>query len=480
MRFNLSAHRKLRLLNVLPFEDKSYNFRFHYDSNVRVTEDLANFIIETEYDHFPHHVVEHTKLCVLDWLGAAFAGCEAPSARIVQTLVRELGGNHESTVIGTKFKTSLINAALANGVMGHAVELDDIHAESITHPAAPVIPAALACAEKQDSSGQDLIASIILGYDVEIRISAAIVLSHYEYWHPTGTCGTFGSVAAAGKILRLNVEEMINALGLAGTQASGLIKAFGTMSKPLNAGKAAVNGIIAALLAKKGFSGPSQILEGEKGFIEAESKTSSVSKILEGLGKHFEITRNIFKIHASCGHTHGAIDALLEVTRRTRIKPEEVDEILVGTYPIAVDVVGKNYTPRTASEAKFSLPYCLSIALFKGKVGLTEFSSEMIRNPDVLALAKKIVVWKDPDFLEVRLGGANVRVRLTNGREYSALVNVPKGYPDNPLTKAELKDKFRSLASIALPSERIEEIIFTLDDLEKLSNVKILTDLLGK
>ena len=204
------------------------------------------------------------------------------------------------------------------------------------------------------------------------------------------------------------------------------------------------------------------------------------SAILKRLGKQFEIKQNIFKIHASCGHTHGAIDALLEIAQKNRIKPQEVEEIIVGTYPIAVEVVGKNCNPRTASEAKFSLPYCLSIALLNGKVGLTEFSSKMIRNPEVLAVARRIKVRKDPDFVKVRLGGAKVRVRLSHQREYSAQVKVPKGYPENPLTKAELKNKFRNLASLVLPSRQVEEIILTLDNIEELSKVKELTSLLCK
>lgn len=443
-----------------------------------VTKDLANFVADTNFNDLPEEVREHAKLCVLDWLGAALAGSLEHPAKIVTSVIREMGGRKESTIIGTRIKTSCANAALANGIIGHIVELDDIHGESIIHPAAPVVPAALAVAERNNVSGGDLITSVVLGYEVETRIGMAINPSHYRFWHTTGTCGTFGAAAAAGKVLGLNGERMVHALGIAGTQAAGLIEVFGTMSKPLNPGRAAMNGVLAALLAQRDFTSSSVILEAEKGYCRAAAEECDLNVITESLGKRFELTNNTFKIHASCGHTHGAIDAMLHLVKEYKVKPDAVDEILVETYPIAVEIVGKNYEPKTASEGKFSLPYCLATALICGRVGLEEFSNERLEDPKVLKLSKKIRVTANPDRVNAGLGWAKVTVRTVDGEEFSCCVDVPKGYPKNPVTKPELEEKFRKLASLALPRERVDEIIKMLDDLEKLDEVGSLTALL--
>ncbi|MCC6057070.1 MAG: MmgE/PrpD family protein, partial [Desulfurococcaceae archaeon] len=367
--------------------------------------------------------------------------------------------------------------ALANGVSGHAVELDDIHQESIIHPAAPVLPAALAIGEREGVSGRDLITAVVLGYEVEIRIGKAVNPSHYQFWHTTGTVGTFGAVASAGKLLNLNEKSMMHAFGIAGTMAAGLIEVFGTMSKPLNPGRAAMDGVIAALLAKEGFTSSTRILEAEKGYLKATAREFSVKEIVEGLGEHFEILNNIFKVHASCGHTHAAIDAVLEITRKYGVRPDDVEEVLVGTYPIAVEVVGRSYEPSTPSEAKFSLPYCVAVALIYGRAGLREFSYEKLEDPVIRALAKKVKVFVEPKCSNAKLGCAEVKIRTKSGGEYASFVPAPKGYPQNPLTKHELEEKFKSLALSVLTENRVVEVLKAVESLEEVSNVRTLMDL---
>jgi len=319
--------------------------------------------------------VEHAKLCILDWLGAALARRASPVAKVIAALVKGFEGVDKATVIGTSLKAHPAIAALANGVMGHAVEMDDIHREALIHPAASVVPAALAVAEHEDVHGRDLIEAVVLGYEVEIRLGMAVNPSHYEYWHTTSTCGTFGAAVAAGKLLGLDEKRMAYALGIAGTSATGLIEVFGTMSKPYNAGRAAMDGVLAAVLAKEGLTSSTAILESPKGFLRATSKRYDTDEIFDGLGVRFEVKNNIFKVHASCGHTHGAIDAVLEIVKRYGLGPSEVREILAGTYPIAVEVVGKNYEPRTPEESKFSLPYCVAVAMLHGRASLEKFEA---------------------------------------------------------------------------------------------------------
>jgi 2-methylcitrate dehydratase PrpD len=443
-----------------------------------VTKRLAHFAAGLKFEDLRKEVVEQSKLCLMDWLGAALAGSLEPPSRIIASIVRDMGGKGESTVIGTDIRTTSINAALANGVAGHAVELDDINEDSIVHPAASVMPAALAIAERDGLGGADLLTAIVVGYEVENRIGRAMNPSHYRYWHATGTCGTFGAAAAAGRLLGLDEGEMARAFGIAGTQAAGLIEVFGTMSKPLNPGKAAMNGVLAALLAQRGFTSPDSILEAERGYFKAASSEPDPNRIVEGLGEGYQIMETIFKRHASCGHTHAPLDAVLEIVERYGVRAEDVEEVRVGTYPIAVELVGGNYGPKTPSEAKFSLPYCVAVALLYGKAGLEEFSTERLSDPRIRELSNKVKVYADPEFSKVRLGSAKVEVIAKGGRAYFSRVDVPKGYPRNPMTKAELRAKFESLASLALPRDRVEGLVGMMDSLEGIDDIRELTGLL--
>jgi 2-methylcitrate dehydratase PrpD len=441
---------------------------------MNTTRKLAKFVAETKYNDLTENVLEHIKLCILDWLGVTIAGSVDPASKTVVQLINELGGKGESTVIGYPTKTTCINAALINGITGHTVELDDLHEESVVHPAAPVIPAALALSEHIEAKGRDMITSIVLGYEIEIRIGIAIMPTHYKYWHPTGTCGTFGATAAAGKLLNLDLDRMSHAFGIAGTMASGLIESFGTMCKPFNAGRAARDGVTAALLAKRGFTGSTSILESAKGYPHATSRLPKLNKIIEGLGEIYETTNTIFKRHACCGHAHGAIDAVLDLIAENNIKPQDITGITVGTYPIAVEVVGNNYHPDTSAEAKFSLPYCVAVAATLGSVGLDAFTEEHQEDKQLRDLMKRVKVYVDPEYADVRLGCAKVNI-FTKAGELTKRVDVPKGYPENPLTTSEIENKFRSLSKLLLTVEQVEDLFKKINVLEKIENIRNLT-----
>ena len=442
-----------------------------------VTKKLADFVVETTFDDLPDGVTEHVKVCILDWIGVALAGSIEPPSRIIASIIKEMAGRKEAAVIGMGFRTSCPNAALVNGVMGHSIELDDIHEEAIIHPAAPVMPAALAMAEREDVCGKKLITAVTLGYEVEIRIGRAVIPSHYEFWHPTGTCGSFGAAAAAGKLLGLDEKCMATAFGIAGTGAAGLVEVFGTMSKPFNAGRAAMSGVMAALLAQRGFTSSTRILEAERGYLQATAVTFDIESITKALGSDFEATKNIFKRHGSCGHTHGAIDAVLEIVERHEIKTDDISKILVGTYPIAVSTAGERYEPGTSDDAKFSLPYCVAAALIYGKVGLEEFSAEKLALPKILDLTERVEVFVDPEFADARLGPAKVRISTKRGGEYQSRVEKPKGYPENPLTKTELETKFKALSSRVFADERIKVLLKTVNNLERMDRVRDLAAL---
>lgn len=437
-----------------------------------LTGKLADFILETEYESLPDHVVEFTKLCILDWLGSAAEGAVKPPAQMIDQLMQELGGHEQATLV-TGGKSSVANAALVNGAASHIVELDDIHKSSIIHAATVVIPAAFAVAEWQNKSGKDLITAVAIGYDVCFRIGEAVSPSHYYFWHNTATCGTFGSTAAVAKLLGLSKQQIVYALGNAGTQAAGLWEFIvdGAMSKQLHTGKAAMNGLLAALLAQKDFTGPRQILEGERGFFKAMSDAYDISRIGDGLGERYKITENSFKIHASCRHTHPSIDLALELLQREQIQPQDIKRIRVGGYKSVLDITN-NPNPQTIYASKFSLQFCVALAFINGRAGLPDFNEETLWDPAIRELIERIELHLDPDVNAAypEKWGSVIEVETAHNEIYRLQTEYPKGDPENPVSAEELVDKCKLLAA-HWPAQEIDRYVDLILNLESLPSI---------
>ncbi|MFD1037445.1 MmgE/PrpD family protein [Virgibacillus byunsanensis] len=440
---------------------------------MELSQDIAKYIKSTKYEDLPQDVVSYTKLCILDYFGSAFAGSAKPPVKMIDELVREMGGESQATLI-TGGETSVANAALVNGAASHIVELDDIHKASIIHAATVVIPAALAIAEWKELSGKDLITAVVVGYEVSYRVGEAVSPSHYYYWHNTATCGTFGSASAVAKLLDLGEEEIIHTLGSAGTQAAGLWEFIedGAMTKQLHPGKAAMNGVISALLAQKGFTGARKILDGDRGFFKAMSDEFQVEKITKGLGEQFKIIENSYKIHASCRHTHHAMDLMIDYKKESQISSEEIDRITVKTYQVAINITD-NDDPNTEYASKFSLQYCTALALINGQGGLDQFNDQALWNDEIRSLMKRVDVQVDPeiDRLYPDKWGAVVEIQLKSGETITKQTDYPKGDPENPVTAVELLDKFMKL-SHKLPEDDRELFADKVMALESLENVK--------
>ena len=317
-----------------------------------LTRQLASFLSTARYGDLPPRVVAETGRTVLDWLGSALAGSIEPPARFAQKVVGRLGISRDATVFSA-LRSSAAGAALANGVASHILEFDDIHKASTVHAAAPIIPAALAVAEREHTDGRAFLLAVALGYEAALRIGEAVNPSHYRFWHPTGTAATFGAAAAAGSLLKLDARQMLDALGSAGTQAAGLweFNADGAMSKHLHPGKAAFNGVLSADLAREGFTGATRILEGERGFFRAMSATHDASRITDGLGTRWKILENCYKLYSCCGHIHTAIDAALAIREQIcRERPsfavDRIAHIGIETYGPGFEIV-KEQNPRT-------------------------------------------------------------------------------------------------------------------------------------
>ncbi len=422
-----------------------------------LTRQLASFLSTARYGDLPPLVVAETVRSVLDWLGSALAGSTEPPARFAQKVVARLGISREATVFSAG-RSSAAGAALANGVASHILEFDDIHKTSTVHAAAPIIPAALAVAEREHADGRAFLLAVALGYEAALRIGEAVNPSHYRFWHPTGTAATFGAAAAAGSILKLDPRQMLDALGSAGTQAAGLweFNADGAMSKHLHPGKAAFNGVLSADLAREGFTGATRILEGERGFFRAMSETHDASRITGGLGTRWKILENCYKLYSCCGHIHTAIDAALAIREQIcRERPsfavDRIAQVDVESYGPGWEIV-KERNPRTPYQAKFSLVYCVAAALIEGGIGLEQFSPDRfneqgVQRTGIAALIGRTRVTVAGDLTEKYPNAWPVRLAVTldNGTVVRHAADFPRGNPENPVPAGVLEEKFMSL-----------------------------------
>ena len=438
-----------------------------------LSNQLARYFCGLRYEDLSKEHIANIKGYILDWLGSAYAGTDLPPIRMIRNMVGSLGGHPESTSIPDGTKTNCLMASLVNGAASHIVEMDDLHRESILHPACAILPAVLALGERRRASGRDLILAASAGYEVGIRVALAVGTSHYYRWHTTATCGTYGAAAAAAKLLALNEDQFAWAMGSAVTQAAGLWEFLveSAMSKQLRPGKAAMNGLLAALLAKEGFTGARRILEGEKGFFRATSKNFDEDKCTADLGKIFYGDRNSIKFHASCGHTHSAIDAVLLATGGKIMKPQEVAEVSIQVYQAAVDLLG-NVEAKSPYLAKFNLPFCVATALTFGHVQLGDFNEERLDHADIRNLMAKVRFAVDPELTKVypRKWPARVAITLADGRKLEAFNEYPKGDPENPLTASELVAKFRSLTEGILSGDRADRIVDRVMNLENIAD----------
>jgi len=447
-----------------------------------LTAKLASFIVGLEYKSLPSEVVQKAKHCLMDTLGAALAGSKSQEALIAKRIAPKLNPKKEATLITGKGKVGVLEAAMANGIMAHVLELDDGNRYAMGHPGVGVIPAVLALGEKEKKKGKDILPAIVAGYEIFGRIGAGGNPSHFNRgFHTTGTCGTFAAAAAASRLLNLNESKVVSALGLAGSQAAGIFAflADGTMTKVLHAGKAAQNGILSAYLAKEGFTGPTYVLEDKRGFYQTFSDSFDAQRVLEGLGEKYEIMNTYVKYHASCRHSHAPIDAILELRRRNPFDPQDIEKVHVYTYTIAAKLIGGKQVT-TPVSGKMSLPYSAAVAILYGKVGLEEFKPQRLQDPAVKALMEKIDVHPDAglDKMVPHHRGARAEIIFKDGRRVTSEILDPKGEPENPGTENDLYDKFRLLAGTVFNRKKVEKILDKIDNLEKVKDISELNSLL--
>jgi len=426
-----------------------------------ITEKLTDFIMDTEYEKIPDDVIEKAKLCFMDFLGVALRGSDTESGMAVKELIKNIG---ESTVIGHG-KAGSLDASLANGIFAHSVDLDDGHRIAHVHPGACVIPAALSLCEAHHRTGKEFICSIVVGYQIAIFLGIMINPQHRNNgFHSTGTCGTFGAAASACKALNLGKEETLNALGLAGTQACGLLESdhAGTMGKHLHAGKAAQSGVLSALLAERGFTGAYSIIDGKEGFLSAMADINTPDINIGGqkfLKKNYNIMDVYFKKYPVCRHLHSSIDAVLNILNELDIDNEDIQKIMVRTYEIAAE--HNDYNPKTLEALKQSLPLSMAIAIFNRNLNLEKLKMDE-KEEEITNISRKIVIEHDNDLNALYPQERPSHVIIyTKNRKYGKKINLPQGEPEHPFKKEELVDKFAALN----PNVDID-VLTTINDLE--------------
>ncbi len=436
---------------------------------MKVTETLARFALETNFRSFPKAVVHQGKRCFLDLLGVALGGSTQPLSRILTKMAVDFGGKAQATVLGRGLKTDVLNAAFINGAIAHALDFDDTHIRTIMHPSAPVIPAVLAVTEWKRLSGREALEAFLVGYEVETRIGLGMGTKHYDRgWHATSTYGRFGAAAAASKLLGLTLGETTQALGLAGTQASGLRLVFGTMTKPFHPGKSAYDGILSALLVQRGFTCVPNIIEGKKGYVEVLGEDSRLEPMVKNLGRNYQVLQNTFKPYAACLLTHPTIDGLIQLRNQHDLRAKDVTRIQCEVARFCLDSAGQ-VEPKTGLAGKFSIYYCAALALAEGIAGEDMFTDPRVLKPEMVALRKKVKAVVNPRLKDTE---ARVTVTVKGGKRYFAAVDCPKGDPRNPLTDEDLEYKFRSLASGVLSKGKIDSLVKLLWNLEKVTDIR--------
>jgi 2-methylcitrate dehydratase PrpD len=441
------------------------------------SERLAAFVDRIRYGDLPTEVVQMAKNCFLDWLGCVYASKNDPAVIAMAEVARISRGSEHSTLIPYREKNSAPFSALVNGAAAHALEMDDVHRDSVLHAAAVVIPAVFAVGEREGASGASLIEAIVSGYDVMIRVGEGVGRSHYWFWHNTSTCGTFGAAAGVGKILDSSIDQYVYALGNAGSQSSGLWEFLedGANTKLLHTGKAAMNGIIAADLAHRNFTGARKIFEGDRGFYPATSTDSSPDTLIHGLDHHpirYRILSDSFKPYPCCRHMHPTIDATLALVSEHDVKWETVETVQVHTYSGAINLCG-GATLKNPYLAKWHIPFAVATALRYRRVGLESFTESRIKEKALLDLTDRVTVGLDPelDALYPAQWPARVEIHIKGGDAIHTTVYTPRGDPENPVTREELCNKFRDNAGVSLPSETVEALIERVDRIETLGNV---------
>lgn len=455
---------------------------------IHATEILSRFIAGLQYEDIPKTVVETTKMYILDYYAACFAGMKINDKFniIMEDIFFKTRGKEESSVLCKNIKLPVGNAAFLNAVYAHGADMDDGNRKAMGHVAAHVMSAVFALAETMDVSGKDMITAINAGYEVYNRAAAAVQPGLVQRgFHSTGTAGALACGAAAAKLLGLDEKGIHNAISLAAIQSSGLmlITESGQSCKPINPANAARSGIFAAQLAQKGIESPSYPLESPKGWFHAMSDSVDETEVTDGLGETFTICESYLKPYPSCRHTHCGIEAALKIRQSLlnkygRVDLQKLERITVYIYPNAIRVAGNIHMPQTDEESKFSIHYALAAALLRGHFNLEDLNIANVE-PELCDIIKRIVIIPDESMENAKAGirGAKVCLACTDGTVYEECLNIPKGDAANPFTVQELQEKLAVCADGVITVEQQNRLISAVELFEKIEKYRSINSL---
>jgi 2-methylcitrate dehydratase PrpD len=425
-----------------------------------VTRTLAKFLVSHKAADLPDAVRHEGARSLLNWVACAVGASKHATVKRALSALYDLSGPRDATILGRRERVDIFQAAMLNGATSHTFDFDDTHLKTVIHPSGPVASAILALAEHQSKhrpvSGRDFLHAFLLGVEAECRIGNAVFPNHYDAgWHITATAGVFGAAAAAGRLLRLNEQQMVWALGTAATHACGIRETFGTMAKPLHPGIAARNGLLSALLAKKNFTSAEQGIEGRRGFAAILSTKFDPTEITEKLGRTWEISANTYKPYA-CGIViHPSIEACIQLRNEYKLKPEDVERIDLKVHPLVLELTGRK-TPKAGLEGKFSVYHSCAAAILLGEGGEAAYSDAMVRNPRVMALRDRVSATVDAGIHEDQV---RLTMTLKDGRRFEKFIAHTIGSLTRPMSDADLEAKFRALAKGILPAAQTDKLI---------------------
>jgi 2-methylcitrate dehydratase PrpD len=437
-----------------------------------VTGVLAHYVAATRWEDVPPEVRHQAKRSFINLFAVALAGCRTQPVEIALASLAEFSGGRQAAVIGRAEYIDALSAAFLNAASANVHDFCDTHLRTVIHPTAPVAPALLALAELRQVSGPELLLAFILGNEVQARIGLAISPQHYDKgWHITSTCGVFGAAVGAGKLLGLNAQQLVSALGTASTQSSGLCECLGMPAKSVSVGNAARNGLWSALLAQKGFDGPAEPLAGRQGFYNAMGDAPDLSKVTDGLGHSFEIMATSYKPYP-CGFAiHPVLDCVLD-WRRER-PSAEVTRVVVRGNPLLAHRTDRPEIS-TGRESQVSVQHAVAAALVHGKAGLDQFTDACVNDPRVVELRRKVEIVRDTAFSTI---AAAVEITTADGKVHQLLQSAARGSDVNPMSDPDLEQKLRTVAASWNPRHDVQPLIDAVWALDRSTDVSRLVSL---
>lgn len=432
-----------------------------------VTRTLARYIVDARYEDLPANVRKEGTRTLLNWIGVAVGGSRHETVDRAVAALTPFSGPAQAHLLGRKERFDIMNAAFLNGVASHIFDYDDTHLKTIIHPAGPVTSALLALSEYHPISGREFLNALMLGVETECRIGNAVYPNHYDVgWHITGTAGVFGAAAAAGKVLGLTEQQMVWALGLAASQPVGLRESFGSMNKSFNPGRAASNGLFAALLAAKDYTSSDGMIEAKRGWANAISTKQDYREITEGLGQRYEAALNTYKPFA-CGIViHPAIDAAIQLRNEYKLTADQIASIDLKVNPLVIELTGKK-TPRIGLEGKFSVYHSVAVAIIEGAAGERQYSDRAVQDPAVIALRDRVTATVVPS---VKPEQVDMTITLKDGRKLHKFIEHAIGSLEVPMTDKQLETKFLDLVNGILPDAQVRRLIDACWQVETLKN----------